>query len=590
MNKLQLYIYKALRGFKSVQNINPAENIQRHIRDVRQALELIEYDPAEKYLFYLLSYVNEGTFFTILRTIPDKPLDHLASTIFVPNGIQISRDELADIVTRTARMVSNPTVTSEDIVELHELFGKEYPVEAEVPETVESQGRTYAFSYYGGATGRSLEDFFGRHIYQTNFLKYSGVLLVDADLGVNVDAADLTYEPLCDPAVLFPPQEMPNGFTPYIFDRVFDRSFRVSLGTSVEIKWKRKGFNDITENVEITEPESTLAAGSIDDSRKNVTRAMFYITAHGGKQTVDNAEISVNGTDITGSHEFSFDDLKSADVVVRAKGYRPYQATLDLAATSQALISLHEQRRIYCFELPVKSSELGSPIRFEIHTKRHLADSPLEGYSLVGEMREGAGRINHLQFTGTAGGIAIKQAAIFIGCALIAGFLLGWLIMSSGSQKSDGASDPAVTETEIVEVEPVKTQPVKTEPVKADPVKTETAPQQPQKEEQAAQRQQETAVTAASIAYLDGNAKWTRDELEKLPGLAGLYDDMNNFRLERLSGYWAQKLSKSNRFGKIAYHAKESLNKKIFHPDGTYSSDNSISVQPYLYRIDPAKK
>ncbi len=58
MNKLQLYIYKSLRGFKSVRNINPEENVQRHIRDVRKALEILDYDPNEKYLFYLISYIE----------------------------------------------------------------------------------------------------------------------------------------------------------------------------------------------------------------------------------------------------------------------------------------------------------------------------------------------------------------------------------------------------------------------------------------------------------------------------------------------------------------------------------------------------
>lgn len=55
MNKLQLYIYKSLRGFKSIRNFNPSENVQRHIRDMRHALEILDYDPAEKYLFYLIT-------------------------------------------------------------------------------------------------------------------------------------------------------------------------------------------------------------------------------------------------------------------------------------------------------------------------------------------------------------------------------------------------------------------------------------------------------------------------------------------------------------------------------------------------------
>lgn len=591
MNKLQLYIYKAVRGFKSVQNINPAENIQRHIRDARQAMEVLDYDPAEKYLFYLLSYINEGIFLTILRTIPEKRLDHLASTIFIPNGLIIGKEELAEVVDRTTRIVSNPTVTSEDIAELHELFGKEYPEEEEAPAMVESQGREYAFSYYGGDTEHTLDDFFGNKIYQTEYLKYAGVLLVDGDLGVTAEGVDLTDHKLCEPAVIYPPEEYPNGFAPFVYGHQFNRPFRASLSKTVEIVWRRKGFGDIKETVEVDSPQTFVEVGQIDDSRKIISPSSFYITGHGGKRKIEDVEIVVNGIDITGEHSFSYDDLKNANVVVRAQGFRPYMATLDLAATSQALISLHEQLRVYRFELPVKSTELGSPIKFEIHTKRQLTDSPLEGYSLVEEMKEGSGKSNHLQYTGGVIGVPIKQALIYAGAALVAGFLLGWLVLgSSAVQVADEnkAEEPKTqVEQTVVEVKkPEKVVEQKAEQPKPEKKEEGTSEAAPAPKAAAP----EVAVTAASIAYLDGNQKWTREELEQQPGLAGLFDDMNAFNLDRIINYWGPKLSKSKRFEKVSYHAKESARKKIFKPEGSYCTDGSISVQAYLYRIDPAKK
>ena len=589
MNKLQLYIYKSIRGFKSVQNINPSENVQRHIRDNRNALESIIYNPEEKYLFYLINYIDEGTFVTILRTIPDKPLNHLASTIFVPNGMIISREELAQIVERTTRMVSNPTVTDEDIAELHELFAKEYPVEEEPAASVASQGREYAFSYYGGDSGRDLEDFFGNRLYQTEFLKFAGILLVDIDLGVEVNATDLSDEPLYESAALYAPESQ-NGFTPTIYGRTFDRPFRVSLGKEVEIVWKRKGFDDIRQQVEVTEHDQQVVAESLDSSRKTISRSTFYVTSHSGKQPIADVEITVNGNPITGEHSFSYDELNNANVVVRAKGYRPYQATLNLAATSQALVSLHEQKRIYGFELPVKSSELGAPIRFEIHTKRQLTDSPLEGYSLLDDMHEGAGRYNHLEYTGEQPGLTVRRASAYIVAALIAGFLLGWLIMKPG--KSEPEMEMITEQTEEITV-PVE------EPVKAaaQPVEEKQAePEQKKEETPVAEAPKANAggdVTAASIAYLEGNAKWSREDLERQPGLSGLFDDMNNFRLERLYDYWGPKLAKSKRFEKVAFHAREGARKKIFVPTGTYCTgggDHTITIQSYLNRIDPAKK
>ena len=80
MNKLQLYIAKSLRGYKSLVNFNPTEDVRRHIRDMRDALAAIDYDPLEKNIFYMVRYIDEGTLLSILRTIPTEPLDQLAAT------------------------------------------------------------------------------------------------------------------------------------------------------------------------------------------------------------------------------------------------------------------------------------------------------------------------------------------------------------------------------------------------------------------------------------------------------------------------------------------------------------------------------
>ncbi|MDE6300727.1 MAG: hypothetical protein K2M19_03325 [Muribaculaceae bacterium] len=184
MNKLQLYITKSLRGFKNMRDINPSEDVRRHIHDVRNALEIIDYDPREKHLFYLISYIEEGAFFTILRTIPDKPLDHLASTIFVPAGVTVSRGEMASIVRATTRMVSNPAVTAEDLNALTEMLAREYPADAAAPAIEPSTGGEYAFCYYGAPGERRLDDFFGPGLYQPDFVPYAGVLLVDSNLGL----------------------------------------------------------------------------------------------------------------------------------------------------------------------------------------------------------------------------------------------------------------------------------------------------------------------------------------------------------------------------------------------------------------------
>lgn len=94
------------------------------------------------------------------------------------------------------------------------MFSKEYPVETDPAATVASEGREYAFSLYGGDTGRELADFYAEKLYQPEFLKYAGVVLVDADLGVSSTAPDVTGETLDDTVPVLPPRNSPTASRP----------------------------------------------------------------------------------------------------------------------------------------------------------------------------------------------------------------------------------------------------------------------------------------------------------------------------------------------------------------------------------------
>lgn len=635
MNKLQLYIYKSLRGFKAVRNINPAENIQRHIHDMRHALEILDYDPAEKYLFYLISYIDEGAFFTILRTIPDQPLNHLATSIFVPNGLQITPDEMSDIVRRTTRMVSNPAVTPDELNELHTLFAKEYDVVPDAPSTVASMGRKFACCRYGGDTGRQLDDFFGKNLYQTAYLPYEGVMLVDAELGVTADADDLTD---MQPAVnvsLLPPEENPGGFTPHIFHRAFTRPFLVPLGQDITVTWKRQGFEDRQQEITVESDGMVVPPIDTDDSRKAISPATFFITSHASKAPVHDAVITVNGIEINEQKTFTLAELKNADVTVQAPGYSPYHLRCDLAATTQALIQLPEMRKIYRFELPVKTSELGAPIRFEIHTKREITDSPIEGYSLNDSIQEGATRVNHLMFTGNSWLTAPRRTLIACAAALVLGFLLGWLLMGGSGENGEQAPgeqafQPAGTTAQPEEqasspAAPGKqafqpaTQAAKPTPqaaaaaaldsaaaYKAAILRTLADVAQPAEQahgKQALQPAPKAAGQAANQAtkpaanqaangsatdYLDSHKVWTRSEMEQYPDLRGLFDDLNNYRRDEIVDKWAPKLAGSKNFTRVA-NAMRNSRQKNRALSGTHNKagDEAITWITYTYKVDP---
>lgn len=586
MNKLQLYIYKSLRGYKAVRNINPSENVQRHILEVRHALETLDYNPAEKYLFYMISYLNEGSLFTILRTIPDQPFDHLATTIFVPNGLQITADEFDDIVRRTTRMVSNPSVSADDLADLQQIFSREYPTEESPAAMVASQGRTYAVCFYGGSTGNRLVDYMGDKMYRTEYLPFEGVLLIDAELGVTSTAEDLTYVETMPHKPLLPPDlSSTEGFKPYVFGKVFDRPLLVPVGEVLEVTWKRQGFEDRLQEVSVTDALECLPAIEVNDSRKTISRESFFITSHARREPISDATIVVNGTEINGPVDFTLVELKNAEVEVTAPGFSTFTTRCDLASTTQALIQLPELRKIYRFELPVRRSELGAPIRFEIHTKRDLHDSPVEGYELTAPIQEGAHGYNHLTYV--SGGLppTMVERIIIGAVALIAGFLLGWLIMGGSSDK-DHKDAPETETTTVAMQEEVAEQPA----AEATPVATsEPAPAQVASEP--APAAQTATDASAGVKYLDDNRAWNRDDMERIPALQGLFDDLNNYRYTQIVDKWGPRLAASKNFAAVVRAVEQGSRKKKFVPaaGATYCrpGDLTISYINYTYRIDP---
>lgn len=586
MNKLQLYICKSLRGFKSVRNINPSESVQNCIRDWRGALDCLDYDPAEKHLFYLVNYIDDGVFFTILRTIPDKPSDHLATTIFVPAGLDVSPGAMEEVVGKTVDVVSNPSVSADDMADLQEIFSREYPRYESPAAMVASQGRQYAVCLYGGDTGRTLSDFFNDCLYQTSYLPYAGVILVDKQLDIPFDCDDVSGIILQQPVELLPPEGEADGFTPHLFHHVFNRPFLVSQGSEVDIVWRRGGFEEKTQTVTVDSPDMAVQPISGADCRKTITPASFYITSHQGKSVVKGAVITVNGVLVDQPRTFTLSELQNADVHISAPGFAPFVTTLDLASTTQALIQLQEHRKVYRFEMPVRSAELGAPIHFEIHTKRELSGSPLEGYQLIDEeLREGHTRTNRLEYVGDTSGFT-RRHLIAGAVVLVAGIVLGWA--ASAIMRPSASAETSAGE---VPVEQAMTEaPAKEEP-KAAPVQKKEEEKKPAADERKADAPRTAKADAAAIAYLDKNTVWRRDEMAKFKDLDGLFDDMDNFNSEAIAGRWAATLSASERFAKVAQHVSDGARKKIFVPKGKYckEGDNAISVQTYLNTVDPAK-
>lgn len=585
MNKLQLYITKSGNTFKSLFNLNPNEDISRHVRNLNTAVMKISYDVEEKNIFYMLSSINEGIFFTVIRTIPPQVGHHLAAWIFIPNGLQIDGDALEQVVRLTTRKVSNAEVTNDDVAALRETFGMEYPTDAEAPALTAGQGVSVAWRAYGGDTGLSLADFTGRGRFQQCYIPFSGVLLVDAELGCDVDAPDLTDVPVGDEAVLLPPEKSEDGFIAYVFDRALDKPLRGTLGAPLTISWKRPGFEDVTRTEVVNALEFTPSPVSTEGSHKTITQNSFYVTSQVSKEELHNCTVRVNGREITGSgYSFTSEELTHATVLISCDGYFPFSGQLDLASTTRALIQLQERRKIYWFELPVISSSLGAPIKFEIRSKVPLTQSPLEGYALLDDIQEGSTRTNHLGFVGASTSLTTKLMYAAIGFVVGAAVMFGFGQCSHDTTTGSKLARAANPDSVVVSANPVVEAPTTPAVVDITPEK-----ETPKPEAKAEVATDSKLGVADAVKYLDENTTWDKNEMERNASLKGLFDDMNNFRIERLTGVWAKKLGDSKKMQLVVKHAEQGSHKGKAKYEGTYNKpeDTRISVQGYLNRIDP---
>ena len=430
MDKLQLYITKSLRGYKTLLNINATQEVQTHIHDYRAALESIDYDNSRSNVFYLLTYLEQGLIVTVIRTIAaSTDRGHMAASVFIPNGVHLSPVALVTLGTMLSAAIDTDggELHPESIAILEEYFAKTYRAEANPPSRLPSSGKHYGFAYYGGIFP-SLKAYAESRFYQPQFSRFAGVILIDSAHGAKGrdKDADLSREALTPSIELLPPDGTKGGFVPHIYHHVFRSPLLVPAGGELEIQWKQPGFDTVTQKITLpaTGPVR-LTAPEVASSHKTISPASFYITEHGTHRTVGAFMIKVNGREIEGPVNFTHSELEHAKVEIAAPGYLSFSGELDLASTTQALVQMHLLHRTYRFDVPLKTSDSVNSVRIYLKSKKPITESPLDGYAVTGgSVIEGAGVTNKLVYVG---GHSSQAPMRFVG-AIALGFVLGLIV------------------------------------------------------------------------------------------------------------------------------------------------------------------
>lgn len=567
MSKLQLYITISHKGYRNQAEINASEKVRQHISDVAEVLEDVTYNPKEKNILYLLKYTDDGVFVTVLRTIPSNPCDHLASWIFIPSDIRISNEEIEDVVKSVVEVVSKSKITSEGFNELRNIFDHNYPMLDNAGATVSNFGNQYAHRFFGANSGYSLADYIGIHRYQTEYLKYAGVILADKTRVESISGPDLTAAPLELMVNLFPPLPGDRPYQPFIFGRPFTHPFLVPLMQPVEITWEGTGAVDIRQSIMVSKPN--MRPDNISKSPDQNTAPNLQPAEAGDKHETDVAADSGNrNPEVTDN---SLPDNKAADSRSATKQRNEPRFERNPDARTSPIDRMH----VYNFEIPAKSADIAGMIRFKIQTRATLEGSPIDGYELSDTIQEGASRSNHLLYSPNIS--KLKTTAWGI-AGLITGILLTLLCMTAFNNTAGKPAKPATTpaaDSTLILQNPGDTANITAGDVSA-----------------LVQSFVGDATLDKAVAYLDSNDTWDKATLDSYPDLRGLYDDMNKMDRSRIVNHWGPKLKDSRKFSKIVEHSKKSLkaNKKTrtknngrFNPD----TKTTIFVRSWLNAVDP---
>lgn len=597
MAQVQLYLTKSQKGFASIGNINPSEDVARHIRDFGPALEILHYDATVPQIFYLIKYLDDGLMLTLIRPLPDSIHDNIAASLFFPSGLKLDVDgfnEIADAVADELLRADNPGAVS--LNQLRKVLARELPVDPNKARFVPSTGQTFAYAMTGG-DNPSLQDYASQRFFQPEFAKYAGVLLVDASSGTTGREHSRNLSgPLRRMLTVLPPHATPENFQPSIDHATFRYPVLAGEGDVLDIVWRRSGFEPVQQQFTVEKDFSTVPQCDTSAARKIITPASFLVCEPNKRNPIKDYTVKVNGIEISGPTPFEFSQLSNAAVEITAPGYFNYADNVDLAIAQQTVIHLRKQHKSYRFDMPLNTPEPLEPLRIYIKTLKPLHRCPIEGYDIAGgELIEG-GEPNKLEYIGKK---EKKNNLILIAVAvgaLIAGFLIGAFVFGGKKEAAPVEATVEQAEEPAPQAAPIpvpKPEAAPAEAPQAAPAETEAPAPEADKAEQAAPAANLTAADyAKGVEYLDANKKWDREAMQAIPALAGLFDDLNNYDFNRIKTFWAPKLSASKSFAAVVRAVEGSTTKRDprtgkHAPTYTPEGDNSFGWLAYTYWVDP---
>lgn len=570
-------------GLRTVHQCNAqGQTWTKSIPDLRGDFSVLpNLDGSGKTVYQLRFLGAEG--FLIALVKPQKGnmsrgADHSAAWIHVPARAKISGEELVNVLKDVEQAISRLKGT--DTAKLNSVFAKQYsenPLRQPLISRLSSKAdgpiavRNYSATPGAIATLTEVLDALAQPVYA----QCKSVFLVDVAAGLQVaSTVKAITEPLKHLVVVEPPKAK-NNFVPH-FRLVenqtieFKEPHEFVEGETLTVYWVRKGYATIEKQVRVVQGLNSDEAFKFgaNDVKRLLLPSFFIVRSEKGTP-ISNAQIRIDNIILTdkGLPFTEADWTKKHNIMVLAEGYENKNSDDALPTQQKLTITMKakvfgDRRTLSLNEGSVKIAE----VTIEVRGKRQISinDLILKNGELQLKSSKSKGSANQRN-TGKGLGLYWKPVVyIVVGLIIIlAGLFVAYKLGQEhnedakptpegieGSNNPDDETGPYSSPEDSLELEKV-------------------------------------------IAYLDNNAKWSRESLEKFSFSKGLFDALNKYQLEDLSNY--QKIvDKSEKLQEIVKCANE-MNGPF--PQSPYCNGNVITVANYINKLEktldeksPAKK
>lgn len=590
MNKLGIAIKITVDGAGEPIVLNDGE-WTRHIADVRPLLNKVCGLNEDSQVIRILSFTDEGCLLTSARLIAGRSGDNIAAWIYIPSDMEISGKEVRYVMDIAEQAILAPTL---DTIELEKICQQSYHF-CDNAFSKASNGEKLAFRIYDD---NSIEDILGPNRYQNYYENYKYIFLFDSmgtlSLTNPSEADDLSNERNKVVSLLIPPttEALKRHFGFNVLLRLsdgtpFNHPVYLNKGNSISLMLVREYFRPISFNY--VKPNNgskeLFPLESIDISKINwqlpLLLSDFNVEDENGNPILSEEHLTIKVNNIILKPDITcwIDEYhaKEASVIITSKShrYQPKKVTKDITKKPIKVV-LPYLRDYKSTTIITQNGEVGK-IEYCEKDGSKKGESPIKDYyfktngNLVYE--------SHKPWLYRLQGVLATVAVVLL-------YMFITMIFPSENKKQQSTT---------------KTPPSQISDSQNLPSAGTASTEQTDKNTQIVQNESTPTETIdndvnysheQAIYYLDNNPSWKRNEMEQYPTLQGLFDDMNQYKLEALMGKWKLELEASEQFKKVAETAVKNRRKGWNPATGQHRpffnkpGDETIVVRNYVYWLD----